>query len=156
MGDYPVASRKNDFTSPPRPFVAAGGPGQVSCFAISATAAVLDLTQGFSMGAPNLTVSGQSPKTPTRNYLTLIADADVGVIFGPTLASVTGANVPAIATVGTVNASGVYSGVVKTAWVVKANSPARFLMQPGVDMFLGIVATGAATARVYQSSPDDA
>lgn len=159
MGDYPVASRKNDFTSTPRAYAAAGAPGQVASFAVSATAIYLDLTQGISQAAKNLQISGQDPKSPTRNYLSIVADVDVGVAFGPTAASVSGANAPVLATVGTVSGSGVYTGAAGTCWVIKANagaSPTRFLLQQGVDLFVGIVATGAGKCRVYQSSPDDA
>lgn len=156
MSGHPVANRKFAFVSPPRAFAALGAPGQAVAFAVSAVATYVDLSAGFSQAAKDLQQSGQDPKSPTRNYLTVSADGvDLGVIFGPTAASVTGGNVPVIATVGTL-AAGVYTGAAGTCFKIPNGTSVRFLPQPGVDLFLGIVASGNGTCRLYQSSPDDA
>jgi hypothetical protein len=155
MSGLPVAARKNLFVSAPRAYAAAGAPGQVAAFAVSGTATYVDMTQGISQAARDMAKSGQDPKSPTRNYLAIVSNVDLGVMFGPTAASVTAGNVPALATVGAL-ASGVYTGAAGTCFLIPANTPHRFLLQEGVDLFLGIVASGAGTCRIYQSSPDDA
>lgn len=155
MSGLPVPARKNQFVSAPRSFESAGRPGQVAAFSVSTTATYVDLTKGLSQAATDLTVSGQNPKTPTRNFLTIVSDVDLGVILGKAAADVTVGNVPALATVGTL-ASGVYTGVAQTCWYIPAKTPTRFLLQEGVDNFLGVVASGVGTCRIYQSSPDDA
>lgn len=154
MSDYPVGSRKNDFTTAPRAFVAAGLQGQVAVLAVSTTAIAVDLTQGFAQAAVNGT-TGSDPKTPTRNCLTIQADVDIGIVFGANVAAVSGANAPVIANNGTLTTN-TYTGAAGTCWVVKANTPFRITTQPGPDNALGIVATGVGKVRIYQSSPDNA
>ena len=80
---------------------------------------------------------------------------DCMVVFGLTLASVTGANAPAFATVGTVNASGIYTNTAGGNGLrVTAGSGGalRFNLRPNVDRFMAFVATGAGVIRFYQSS----
>ncbi|AKU93369.1 hypothetical protein AKJ09_11515 [Labilithrix luteola] len=152
----PVASRKIDFVSAPRAFAAAGVPGQVAVIAVSAAATYIDLTRGISQAKKDPQVSGQDPKSLTRNYLTIEADtADLGVVFGATSALVSGGNAPSLTASGTV-ASGVYTGAAGTCYVIKAGTKERFLLQASVDNFLGLVGSAAGNARIYQSSPDDA
>lgn len=156
MSGLPVLARKTLAVTAPRAFVAAGLPGQVAAFSVSAVATVVNLTAGISQAAANLTTSGQDPKSPTRNCITVYADgADLGVIFGTSNASVTGGNVPVLATVGTLS-GGTYTGAAGTCWRIPAGQSARFVLQFGVDLFMGVVASGAGTCRLYQSSPDDA
>lgn len=155
MSGLPVPARKSLNVSAPRAFAAAGNPGQAAAFAVSATATYVDLTKGISQAALDLQRSGQDPKSTGRNYLTIVSDVDIGVVFGPTTASVTGGNAPVLATVGTLS-SGVYTGAAGTCFLVPAKTPQRFLPAPGVDNFLGVVGSGAGTCRIYQSSPDDA
>lgn len=155
MSGLPVPARKNLAVSAPRAYAAAGAPGQVATFGVSATPTYVDLTQGISQAAKDLTKSGQDPKSPTRNYLTIVADVDLGVIFGPTAASVSSGNVPDLSQAGSLS-SGVYTGHAKTCWLIQAKVPQRFLLQQGVDLFVGIVGASSGTCRLYQSSPDDA
>jgi hypothetical protein len=150
----PAASRKGDFQSAPRAYQASGPEGQVAVLAVSAVAIAVDLTKGFSQLAYNQ-VKGADPTSPIRNCLTITADEDVGVIFGPTLASVTGGNVPVIATSGTLTGN-TYTGAAGTCFVIPANQGMRFLLQAGRDNFVGIVAAAGGQVRMYQSSPSDA
>lgn len=150
----PVASRKADFQTPPRAFEADGHEGQVAVLAVTTTAIAVDLTQGFSQAAYDRT-RGKDPKSPSNNYLAIISDVAVGVIFGPTLASVTSGNVPAIATTGSLS-SNVYVGVAKTCWLIPASTGMKFLLQPALDKFIGIVGSGNGVVRLYQISPSDA
>lgn len=153
---FPVPNRKAAFISAPRATLALGPPGQVVAITVSAVAAALDLRAGFSQAAPNRT-TGDDPKQVTRNFVTVECDVDLAVIFGQTLALVTAGNVPAIATVGTVNASGVYTpAAAGTAFVIYAKQPTRLLLQDTLDLFMGFVASGAGTLRLYQSSSDNA
>lgn len=151
---FPVASRKADFVTCPRANQASGPQGQVAVISVSAVADYLDLTKGISQ-APFDRSRGDDPTSMTRNYLAVECDVSLGIIFGKTAALVTGGNVPAIATTGSVS-SGVYSGAAKTCFLIPANTPMRFMPQPGVDNFLGFVASGAGTMRVYQMSDDRA
>jgi hypothetical protein len=152
---YPLASRKQQFQSAPRAQSANGPPGQVVAITVSATPAVINLQTGVSQAAFNRQ-TGDDPKQVIRNYVTIECDVDLAIVFGPTLASVTTTNVPVIATVGTVNASGVYSPAAGTAFVIYAKLPTRVLLQDQVDLFMGFVASGAGTMRLYQSSADNA
>lgn len=155
MSGLPVPARKTLAVTPPRAFASAGAPGQAAAFAVSGTATYIDLSKGISQAALNLAQSGQDPKSPTRNCVTVVADVDLGVIFGSTAASVSGANAPALATVGTLS-SGAYTGAAGTAFYIPAKTPMRFLLQPGVDLVMGVVGSASGTCRLYQSSPDDA
>lgn len=152
----PVASRKADFQSPPRAFQASGPEGQVAALAVSTTAIAVDLTQGFSQGPYDGTKgSYKGPVSPTQNYLAVISSVDVGIIFGPTLASVTAGNVPAIATTGTLS-SNAYVGTAGTCFVIPAGTGMKFLLQQNLDKFVGIVGSGVGVVRLCQISPSDA
>lgn len=155
MSDYAVGSRKNDFQNPPRAFAANGSFGQAAVLAVSAVAIAVDLTKGISQAAYNKTVDGTDPTQVVRNYMTLQPDVDCGIIFGATIAAVSGTNAPVLATNGTLTGN-TYTGAAGTCYVLKANTTYRFLLQQGLDNAMGIVATGAGKIRFYQSSPDNA
>lgn len=152
---FPVASRKIDFVSCPRAHQASGPEGQVVAVTVSTTADYINLQTGISQATFDR-ATGADPKSITRNYLTIECDVDLGIIFGSTVAMVNDAgNVPAIATVGTLS-NGTYTAAAKTCHVLYAKQPARFLLQSGVDLYMGFVASGAGTMRLYQSSSDNA
>ncbi len=151
---FPVSLRKQSFVSCPRAYAAGSVQGQVLAVTVSSTASYFALAAGISQAASNRS-TGDDPKSPTRNYLTIECDVDLGIIFGSTAALVTGNNVPALATVGTLT-SGVYTPAAKTCFEVYAKQPIRLLLQDGVDLYLGFVASGAGTMRLYQSSNDNA
>lgn len=151
---FPVPSRKQAFISAPRAFKALGPPGQVVAITVSITAAVLSLVTGVSQ-APFDRTLGNDPKQLSRNFVTIECDVDIGVIFSTLIADVTGTNVPAIATVGTVDAVGTYTAA-KTCFVIYAKQPTRILLQEGADLFMGFVGSAAGTMRLYQSSADNA
>jgi hypothetical protein len=150
----PAASRKSDFQSPPRAYQADGPEGQAAALAVSTSAIAVDLTQGFSQAAYD-GQRGADPRSPSNNYLTIVADVDIGIIFGPTAASVSSGNAPAIATTGTLS-SNAYVGAAGTCFVVPADFAVRFLLQPALDKFVGIVGSGNGVVRLYQSSPSNA
>ncbi len=150
----PTAARKAAFVLAPRAFQALGPPGQVLAVTVSTVADYFALSAGISQAAYDAQVAAD-PKSLTRNFITIECDVDLGIIFGATAALVTGANVPAIATVGSLTA-GVYTPVTKTCWVLYSKQSSSFLMQSGVDLFIGFVASGAGTMRIYQSSSDTA
>ncbi len=149
---FPVASRKSAFVSTPRAYAAAGVEGQVLAVAVSATPSYFALATGVSQAPPNRS-TGDDPKSLTRNFVTIVSDVDVAVIFGPTAASVSSGNAPVIATVGTLT-SGVYAAVAGTALVLYSKQPQRFLLQDQTDLFLGFVGAGNGVLRLYQSSSD--
>ena len=142
--------------SPPRAYTVAGVPGMLVVVAVSTVAAALDLTKlnfGLAYSATDARTA-QGNLGVVGNELTIWTDtgADLGIIVGPTLASVTGANVPVLATVGTVNANGIYTAVTGACFRVPAASSVRFLTAPGQDLFLGFVGSAAGIARIFQSS----
>ncbi len=151
---FPVASRKGDFQSPPRAFQANGPEGQAAVLAVSTSAIAVDLTQGFSQAAYDKTKNA-NPASLVSNYLAIIADVDVGVIFGPTLASISSGNAPVIATTGTLTGN-TYTGAAGTCFVIPANSGIKFLLQSGLDKFVGILGASSGKVRMYQISPSDA
>ena len=154
---FPLANRQFEYVSPPRAYRAAPGTaGQVVVFAISIAPAVLSLS-ALTFGQVYTATSATASQINgvVGNYLTVLSDAaDSGIVLGPTLASVTGANAPVLATVGTVDVNGIYAGAAGTCHRIFAGALGlRFLPQPGQDLFMGIVGSGAGTVRIYQSSP---
>jgi hypothetical protein len=149
---FPAASRKAAFISCPRAFEATGAQGQVLAVTVSTTADYFALAAGISQRVFD-SQTKSDPKSLTRNYVTIECDVDLAVIFGRTAALVTGANVPLISQVGTLT-TGVYTPAAKTSWLIYSKQPTRFLLQEGSDLFLGFVASGAGTMRLYQSSSD--
>ncbi len=151
---FPVASRKSAFVSAPRAYQALGPPGQVLSITVSTVADYFALSAGLSQAVADPQI-GADPKSLIRNFVTIQCDVDLGIIFAPTAALVTGANVPAIATVGTLS-GGVYTPAAKTCHLLYARQPSRFLLQAGVDLFFGFVGSASGTMRLYQSSSDAA
>jgi hypothetical protein len=151
---FPVAARKQAFNSAPRAFQASGPAGQAVALSVSAVAGFISLAAGFSQASKNRQ-TGDDPVQASRNFLTIECDVDLAVIFGQTQALVTTTNAPVIATVGTLTA-GVYAGAAGTAFVIYAKQPTRILLQDTLDLYMGFVAAGAGTMRLYQSSNDNA
>lgn len=73
------------------------------------------------------------------------------IIAGPTQASVTGGNAPAIATAGT-NVAGICVPLYPTAATGPANKPYRYKVRSGTR-FLGFISSGTPTIRIAPSSP---
>jgi hypothetical protein len=70
---------------------------------------------------------------------------NVGMVAGPTNASVSGANAPVIATTGAPGTAG-------NCYVMGAGLPGeRFFVGPD-ERFLGVVSSGTSTLRIHQSS----
>src|SRR6185312_1446836 len=136
--------------------------GETNVLATSAVASLLDLrtlTSGLSYDpgdaskAQGANAPPNGPVGAVGSFITIFADtSDVGYILGTAKADVTGANVPALATNGAVDANGVYTGAAKTCARIPSGQSARFRLQVGVDNFLGFVAAGAGQIRVYISS----
>jgi len=129
---------------------------------VSPTAQVINLqllfdqayNAGFAFTSQQQAQNIGGPSGVTGNYVTIYADgSDLGVIVGVSLASVTGSNVPALATVGTLSNSGTYQGATGACHRVPSGKEERWLMQPGYDNFLGVVASATGTLRMYMSSP---
>lgn len=147
-------SRKFQNVSPPR---AGSGVGSLAVLATSAVAAALSLA---SVGTQTANVSSaatsQGLNGAVGQYITIKAvTTDCGIVFGPTVASVTGGNVPVLATVGTLTGNN-YTVVTGVCYRVLAGQEVRYLLQPGVDLFLGFVSTGAGQIEIFQSNPTNA
>lgn len=138
------------------------------------TAAVIDLasgtvvaSEGFGQSLPLSAVPslGQSSagtgvsggpsvaaSPPQRGYLQTWVEisvdpggGNVGMVAGPTSASVSGGNAPVIATTGVPGTAG-------TCYVMAAGLPGeRFFVGPD-ERFLGVVSSGTSTLRIHQSS----
>jgi hypothetical protein len=152
----PISVRQALVTTPPR---VAGTIGQLGAVTVSATAAYLNLAL-YSQIAEGGAGTAQGVGANSLQFgvtwaeLSIFAlTASLGIVFGSTAASVSGANVPAIATVGTITA-GVYSlpGSGNPGWPIAAGSWQRFLIQGTTDLFMGFVGSGAGTMYWYQSS----
>lgn len=127
----------SDLIQPPRA-------GQCANVAVSTVAIAVDLRLVGNQ-TPNL-ASATSKVGAQQRYVTIFADgADLGVIFGATLASISGGNVPALATLGT-NVPGVCGRI--------PNGQERsYYVAAGTDVFVGIVGSAAGFARITPSSP---
>lgn len=180
---WPVASRKFEFVSPPRAYGPTGGTGpagQVVAALVSAVPQYLNLqlvTQANRVYDASVDgLAGQNRNGPgvVNNYVTLYADGcDLGIVLGPTAFSVGGATgaafsptgvatggvtgaLPDLSAKGTVTPSGIYNAATGACWRIPSGTKERFLMQPGQDLFLGVVGSATGTLRLYQSSPDNA
>jgi hypothetical protein len=166
------ATRQFHFVTVPRAHGASGPTGQVAVFQVGTAGKVLDLTK-LTFGEVTdlqqaMTANLLGPGVE-QDYITIEADGqDLGIVFGPTLASVTGANVPSLTAYGSVDGNGIYTGVSGTCFrlfasnairVIPCNgpTPAASALKPNVyqgDQFMGLVMGATGTVRIYQSSPD--
>jgi hypothetical protein len=163
---WPVASRKHDFVTAPRAYGPTGGTGpagQVVAALVSPVAQYLNLklvtNENRVYDASVDGLAGQNRNGPgvINNYVTLFADGcDLGIILGPTVASVADGAAPVLATKGSIGASGVYQSATGVCYRIPSGTKERLLLQPGIDLFLGVVASATGTLRLYQSSPDNA
>lgn len=169
------AARQSFFASPPRA-AQLGVPGGIIAITVSTTASYIELDTLFpqlpSAGVSNTVPATNSAYTSQLNgacdqFISITAtSATVGVVFGPTAASVTTAgslyNAPALAVVGTVS-GGAYTlpaassgspGIV--CLPIPAGTTVRFRITSYQDKFMGFVGSGAGTLYLYQSSQSDA
>lgn len=159
MSSMPLALRKANFYSPPR---VNGATGNVAAITVSAAAGSLDVRSlscgpSATQGQYNAAQTQQGFQGAMDQYITIFADgADLYVVFGPSQASVTGGNAPVVATVGSVSGAGVYTDAAGTAWKIPNGQSLRVLPQLNQDAFMGFVASGAGTMRIFQSSPPNA
>ena len=166
--------RRYAYYTPPRAYVApaatttlgtpAGYPGQMIVLGTSATALAIQLSAAQmgmtysaehvvtdnAIGAPNGMPSGL-----TGVDVTILADGqDLGVIFGPTLASISGPNAPLLTAVGALT-NGVYANAIQTCHRIPSGQERRYNTQQGIDLWVGIVAaTSTGFVRIFQSSPN--
>jgi hypothetical protein len=142
MSGQTEATRQSDFITPPRA-------GQIAAIAVTSTAGSQDLRlcgqQTVSMANANQQAAQATPGLP-GHYATFEADGgDIYVLFGPTLASVTGGNVPVIATTG-VNAAG-------ACFKIPSGQNIQCKLEVTTDLFIGFITSATATLRIAQSSP---
>ena len=85
-------------------------------------------------------------------YVSIFAEGvDIGVTFGQTAAQVSVSYAPNLAAVGSVS-NGLYTPNGGECWRIPAGMQKRWLTQQ-LDLFMGIVGSGAGIVRIYQSSP---
>ena len=150
-----LAQRQSFLITPPRAFGQLTG--EVCVLATSTTAGVIDMrTVGVALANlsnSNGVAAAEGRIGLTGNFCLIFAEtADLGLIVGPTLASVTTTNAPNLATAGSVNGSGVYTNVAGTCARVPAGTFVEFCPQSTQDLFLGFVASAAGKIRIYQNS----
>jgi L-cysteine desulfidase len=117
---------------------------QCANLAVTTTAIAVDLRLVGNQ-TPNMAAATGKVGTQQR-FVTIYADgADLGVIFGPTSASVSGANVPALATVGT-NVAGVCARI-------PVGQERSYYVMAGTDVWVGVVGSAAGSVRITPSSP---
>lgn len=141
-------ARKYQNVSPPQ---AGSGPGSVAVLATSATAIVVSVASIGTVTTPNINSAATMTSGPMGQYLTVFADTtDIGLSFGQTAVL---AGTPALATVGTLTGT-TYTPAAGTCYRIPAGQYGRYLLRPGLDLFVAIVSTGAGLVRMYQSSPN--
>jgi hypothetical protein len=170
MSDTTLTQKKYFYWTPPRTVqtsttsqtntgavvTANAGPGVVAAFANIATASYLNLSTLFAV-PPNFSNAwaqqgAQECAGIVGQYVTILADVvDGGIIFGPTVASVSGGNAPSLAALGTVTA-GAYTISGTECFRIPVNTTVRFVLQPSVDLFMGYVGGTGGILRIYQSS----
>lgn len=124
---------------------------------VSAAAIVLDLSKLFNQPANEATAYGKQQPGVQDNRVILFADGvDLGIITGTVIADVTGANAPVLAHSGSVSGTGIYTLQIGTCYRVLNGQSIEF--EPSViqDVILGIVASGAGHARLFQCSGTNA
>jgi hypothetical protein len=151
--------------TPPRAYGTAGPFGQIVVIAVTTAAVYLDLrslTFGLEYSpyaSINNAGNGAPPAGPVGavgSYVCIYADqCDLGVILGPTAASVSGPNAPILNNVGSLGSNGIYLGAAGTCYRIPStafNEEPRWRLQVGQDNFVGIVGSANGFARIYVSS----
>lgn len=159
------ATRQADWIFPP--LAQSDGKSMVVAAAVTTTASYLDLNAmaGFPSNMPS--PGFDSPAEAINvigHYITLTADqGDVHILFGPSVASVTGANVPLATTTNTI-AAGVPTLAVGVTSLVPSGTSRHFKIPMGpqgpgqrgansIARYLAYVTrSGTATLRVELSS----
>jgi hypothetical protein len=156
---FPLAARRYFYQSPPRSNQNTKTVGSVVTLATSAVAISVNLALLLAQVFNQTDASLRQPAGVLGNdgnFLSIFADTtDIGLIFGETQALVTGANAPVLATVDTVNGSGVVTAVAGVCYRIPAGKEERYHLQPNKDLWVAIVATGAGLVRLFQSNPPD-
>lgn len=121
-------------------------------------------TSAYEVGSPDAQLGAGAPANgpggAVGSWITLSPEtADVGIITGPTKASVSAGNAPVLATAGAIDANGLYTPTAGVCWRIRdqlvAPSPIsdrRFKLQKGVDEWLGFVPSANGVLRLYISS----
>ena len=137
------------------------GSGLVAVLAVSASPIILAMQPLFAPPAHQGDAWSQPDNTGvakgvTDCYVTVFADGvDVGISCGLTASMVGGAYAPSLAAKGTVDSNGIYTANGGECWKVLAGTKERMLTTQ-LDLFMGIVGSGAGFVRIYQSSPHGA
>lgn len=141
--------------------------GLIGVYAITNVASVINMTTGTGVfgsaslafpqalpdqGSQTLNLSGGaqagtfvSPKGFVGQWVDIFADGtDVGIISGPTNASVSGGNVPALATTGTPGTAG-------ACWRIPSGTFRSYYVKPD-DLFLGVIGAASGNLRIAISS----
>ena len=137
MSALPEASRQADNILAPTA-------GEISNITVSAVAGSVDLTTIGPQTEPDGNTKRRDPGM-SGHYMSIYADGvDVYVLFGKDSASVTGSNAPVIATTGS-NAAGC---------CIKIPNGQERQLRPsvGIHRFMGYIASGNGTMRVWRSS----
>ena len=159
--------RKYSYVSPPRAYSTIpattgqviGQPGQMVVVATTNNGTgYLDLSQLTFGGAYNASTNPTGSGAPSGQpvglvgcYVTIACSALTYVVFGPTVASVTGSNAPSSTGTGT-TASGLYTAAAGVCFPIFTSTYVRFLTQVGVDNVLAWLGTATGYIRIYQSS----
>lgn len=148
---------KNQFYTPPRASNPTGT-GQEIVFPVAPnTAGVINLTVVPVIQPYNASASQTQERTGVvGHYVTIYADGvDIGVIFGVSLASVSSGGAPVLSAYGVASATGGYTGATGTCHRIPAGNERRYLLQEGVDLYMGYVGASGPTGaiRMYQSDP---
>jgi hypothetical protein len=140
------------------------GPGLILSVATSTTAGVINLARLFkplknpTLAAtlyPGIVGGSIAGDESFGNKISIaVLTSNLFVNFAPTIAQVTGSNVPLAAAEGTLNASGIYTPSTNNqeCWPIFAGTYQTFNLRSGMDIFMGFVAAAAGQVWLYQSS----
>lgn len=136
------------------------GQGLVAVLSVTTSPQFLNLVSLFAPPAnsqdawamPN--AQGVAPGL-TDCFVTIQPDgSDVGVVFGQSLAAVSGPYAPSLAAAGGLGSSGTYTpNGGECARLLAGTNPQRFHLAPNTDNWLAFVGAGTGLLRIYQSSP---
>lgn len=162
MAETLEQTRQVDWVLPPV-VDSSGNPNSVA-ISVTGTAGAADLSSmPYPAGLYDVSTTAQLPN-PLGHYVSFAAQtADIFVMFGPTFASVTGANKPVAATTNTVSGStGVVTMAKGVCWLIPSGTTLRVKLPLGSPAnpwgaaspwrFVGYVTASAAILRVSQSS----
>ena len=157
-----LPARRYFFRTPPRASQL-GLPGAPVVLLVGQAPGVLNLQTLYAQsgGGYNAQTVGAVATNAQRlgvrgQRILIISDVDLGIITGAVISDVTGANAPSLDQMGSVDASGNYTGTPGSCTRFPAGMPVEFEITDSIatpmDVFLGFVGATSGRMDLYQLS----